>query len=110
MLCRANDQNIARILAIGLTAPFTAACHDQLRRMLCLIRPCTRPLWPRSIAGASFLVWRPRHGAHRMNVAVLAARLLQEKWPELIAGGIFGILGVIVGIIFWEGWHGMMWF
>jgi hypothetical protein len=39
--------------------------------------------------------------AHRMNVAVLAVRQLQEKWPELIAGGIFGILGIIVGVIFW---------
>jgi hypothetical protein len=48
--------------------------------------------------------------AHRMNVAVLAARQLRQKWPELIAGGIFGVLAVIVGIIFWVSWHGMMWF
>jgi hypothetical protein len=41
--------------------------------------------------------------AHRMNVAVLAARQLAEKWPELIAGGVFGTLGIIVGIIFWDG-------
>jgi hypothetical protein len=48
--------------------------------------------------------------AHRMNVAVFAARQLRQKWPELIAGGIFGVLAVIVGIIFWVSWHGMMWF
>jgi hypothetical protein len=48
--------------------------------------------------------------AHRMNAAVLAVRQLQEKWPELVAGGIFGILGIILGIIFWEGSLGFRWF
>jgi hypothetical protein len=48
--------------------------------------------------------------AQKINVAVLAPRQLQEKWPELIAAGIFGVLGVFVGIIFWEGWLGFRWF
>jgi hypothetical protein len=77
--------------------------HSAALRSLLCVRYLLRRTVKSTFAGRSM-------GPHRMNVAVLPGRQLYRKWPELIAGGIFGVLGVIVGIIFWEASLGFRWF